>query len=123
MKKLRGVSKVVDKALRHSLDAFENFDLRWSSDAELSVCSVCALPVKPCLSDPLYACREKILGGTVLSTLLIRGHRLAVGDVTRCALCGKPMSARTLKNNALREVCPGCQAKLARVQHGTNQKG
>jgi transposase-like protein len=50
-------------------------------------------------------------------------HEDSKGLPAVCPVCGKKLAAREIRGKVLRELCPSCQAKSARIKHGKIEKG
>jgi len=110
---------IVHQAVRHALKKLEDLDGTLSTaDGESYVCGFCMQPVKPCESDAHYVCKDKMLGETELHRLVTRVHEVSNGRPVACSLCGKMLAAREMCIDALRELCPACQAKSAWSKRG-----
>jgi len=110
---------IVHQAVRHALKKLEDLDGTLSTaDGESYVCGFCMQPIKPCESDAHYVCKDKMLGETELHRLVTRVHEVSNGRPVACSLCGKMLAAREIRIDALRELCPACQAKSAWSKRG-----
>jgi len=124
MKRNNRQKGIIHRAVRRTLKHLEAADgMVALSEGESYVCSYCIRPVKPCESDPKYECKDKILGETQLDRLVRRVHEVSNGLPAACSICGKTLTARDMKGNVLRELCPTCQAKSARTKRGKIEKG
>ncbi|HLA69584.1 MAG TPA: hypothetical protein VJN65_07760 [Bacteroidota bacterium] len=124
MKRINRQQGIVHHAVRRTLKELEAADGTLAlAEGESYVCSYCIQPEKPCESDPQYECKDKILGETQLNRLVSRVHEVSNGLPAACSICGKTLTARDMKGNVLRELCPTCQAKSARTKRGKIEKG
>lgn len=115
MKKKSRQQGIVQRAVRRALKDLEVIDgSLLSAEGESYVCGFCVQPFKPCESDPHFVCRDKILGETELHGLVTRVYEVTRGFPVTCSMCGKTLAVREIQRNALRELCPACQAKSAR---------
>ncbi len=89
------------------------------SEGESYVCAVCALPVRPCNTDPTVCCADKILSGTELQLLREEGKR----RMRVCVRCGAPLSKRVLQKRPFAELCSRCQLSSHKSKNSKRLKG
>ncbi len=83
-------------------------------EAENFVCAVCEMDRKPCHIHSGATCAHMIREGTELELLRNVDHAEAKGMFRTCLVCGRPISAKALRYNPLRELCPHCTDRVKR---------
>jgi hypothetical protein len=77
-------------------------------EARDSICSVCEMPLKPCIDHPGMMCCTALKGGSELLEIEAALARIENGEFGVCSLCGKRISKEFLKTHPTTVFCTAC---------------
>ncbi|HEY4613823.1 MAG TPA: hypothetical protein VII11_12625 [Bacteroidota bacterium] len=114
----KGESSALLRKLRETLSkATHSESISSLDDGEQYICTLCDLPVKPCLYKPSINCLTKVRTNTQLDFLSQAYRNAQNGTYGFCVKCHEPLTRRQLNKNPLQELCSSCNAKLSKAKN------
>ncbi len=86
------------------------------------ICSVCDLPLKPCLEHFGYLCCVALKSGTELQELEMALARVWNGQYGLCIRCGRKILNQHLKNHPTALYCNPCSEKISTGKQNYRRK-